>query len=485
MPTRTVTLVASLVALGAGLAALAGLPGRATVNARTTADEPQYLLTATSLAADADLDIANQLADQAHLPYHEVPIDPQTFPLDSTGRQVSPHDPLLPLILALPMGLGGWVAAKATLVVLGAFTAGLTWWTAIRRFEVSPRTGAVVVLGAFAGVPLAPYGSQVYPEMAAALALVAVVAALHPSPRPEGQAVLRPGAITVALVSIIALPWLAVKYVPVAAAAGLVLVGRLRARPAGAGLVVLVAAVAGVVYLGAHQWIYGGWTAYASGDHFVASGELGVVGTEVDLVGRSRRLVGLLVDRRFGLAAWSPIWLTLPVAAGFGLGGPRPGAPHRIDVRPLVALVVLVAVVWATATFVALTMHGWWVPGRQVVVALPVAAIVVAVWADGSARRVWVLVGLGLIGALNWAWLAVEAATGRRTLVVDFDQTSAPAFRAVGPLLPDGIRAAPADTVLLGVWTLIVVAALGWGWAGGRRIRSHQPDQSRAVASPR
>ena len=33
-------------------------------------------------------------------------------------------------------------------------------------------------------------------------------------------------------------------------------------------------------------------------------------------VGRSRRLTGLLVDDTFGLAAWSPAWLFLPLAAG-------------------------------------------------------------------------------------------------------------------------------------------------------------------------
>ena len=63
------------------------------------------------------------------------------------------------------------------------------------------------------------------------------------------------------------------------------------------------------------RW-YGGWTVYATGDHFAETGEFSVVGTEVDLLGRARRLVGLLVDRDFGLAAWSPVWLLAP----FGLG---------------------------------------------------------------------------------------------------------------------------------------------------------------------
>ena len=107
-----------------------------------------------------------------------------------------------------------------------------------------------------------------------------------------------------------ALPWLAVKYVPVAAALamvgcwGLVRAGRGRRALVLAGSLV----VAGIVFLVLHRWWYGGWTPYAAGDHFVG-GELSVVGTEPDYLGRSRRLLGLLVDRGFGLAAWQPAWL--------------------------------------------------------------------------------------------------------------------------------------------------------------------------------
>ena len=50
----------------------------------------------------------------------------------------------------------------------------------------------------------------------------------------------------------------------------------------------------------------------------------------------------------------------------------------------------IVAAGWATATFVALTMHGWWFPGRQVIVVLPLVAAAIASWAS---RRSRVLVG--------------------------------------------------------------------------------------------
>ncbi len=447
-----------LVGAIAGVVALAGLSARATYGARTTADEPQYLLTAESLVSDGDLDISNQIRLEAYLPYHEIPIDPQTTPLDASGREVSPHDPLLPALLAVPYGVAGWIGAKAALALLTAVTAGLTAWVAVRRLGVAPQSAAVAVGAAFAGLPLAGYGTQIYPEMPAALALLITVAVLLEPQRRGGE---MKGDVWVALAAIIALPWLSIKYVPVATLAGMALVRRSTRTTGGPGPlpVVAVAAVAGVIYLGAHQLIYGGWTAYASGDHFVDSGELGVVGFDVDLVGRSRRLVGLFVDRGFGIATWNPAWFLAVPALASSLRSSR----HRL-------VAVLVATGWLTATFLALTMHGWWVPGRQLVVVLPVAALALAVWVDGDGRRRAIAAAAGAVATVNWLWLAVEATTGHTTLVVDFVDTGAPFYRALRSITPDGIRASGLDDALLVGWAvvLIVLAITGWRSAASR-----------------
>lgn len=456
-----------LTGAAAGLMALAGLSARATYGARTTADEPQYLLTASSLVADGDLDISNQIADQVFLPYHEIPIDPQTTPLDASGREVSPHDPLLPVLLALPYGVAGWIGAKASLALLAALTAGLTVWVAVRRLGVAPQSAAVAVAAAFAGLPLAGYGSQVYPEMPAALALLTAVAVLL---RPVGHGERGKWDVWPALAAVVALPWLSVKYVPVAAVAGLALLRRSARTPHGPRPlpIMAVAAAAGLIYLGAHQLIYGGWTAYASGDHFVTSGEFGVIGVDADLSGRSRRLVGLLVDRGFGIATWNPTWLlAVPALAA---------AARSARLRPLVATVV---VGWLNATFVALTMHGWWVPGRQLVVVLPLAALALARWIDGSGRRLVLSAVTGAVAAVNWLWLAVEATTDRRTLVVDFADTGAPFYRVLRSVTPDGIRASGLDDALLGAWAVIVIGML----ALGRRSAAAAP-RARPVDLP-
>lgn len=460
--------VGAAVAVGVVVAAWAALaiPARATVGARTTADEPQYLLTALSLFEDRDLHIDDELDDRAYLPFHEVTLPVQTQALDD-GREVSPHDPLLPAMLALPMGLGGWAAAKATLAALAGVLAGVLVWTAHRRFAVTVGVAALTVLAFGAAAPLSAYATQVYPELPAALAVTVAIAAL------TGRR--RPVELAVAGVAVVALPWLGVKYAPVAGAlvvvAALSLLGEGRRR----ALVALVAglAAAGVAYLVVHRVLYGGWTVYAAGDHFTG-GEMTVMGDDPDRIGRSRRLAGLLLDHGFGLAAWMP---------GYLLAVPALAVVARRRPPGWVALVLPLAAGWATATWVALTMHGWWWPGRQVVVVVPCLVLVVAWWA-GKVRRVrpWVAVA-GVVGAFNWAWLVVEVLDRRRTLIVDFETTTNPVYRALRAVLPDYRSPGTSDWVLQALWFVALGLAVALALRSTRRP-SRPPSSSAPTLTP-
>ncbi|MEE8602999.1 hypothetical protein [Euzebya tangerina] len=458
-----------LVGLLAAVISAVGIPARATYGAQVSGDEPYYLLTAQSLISDGDLDISDQIASGAYRAYHDLALDEQTVSLDTSGRRVSPHDPLLSVLLAPAMALpaaAAWPAAKGLLAIVAGLTAGLTCWTAVRRFDVSAVTAGIVVGAAFGGIPLANYGSQVYPEMPAALLVVAIVATgTAPS--------LRWGHLAAIAAAVVALPWLSVKFTPVAGVLILTLLWRLwrDGRRRDAGAVVGFLAVAGVLYLVAHQLWYGGWTVYAAGDHFVADGEFSVVGVEADYAGRTRRLVGLLVDRGYGLAAWSPLWLLAPAAVT--VAGLR---RHRSRTW----LLVPIAVGWSVATWVALTMHGWWSPGRQVVVVAPliVVALAVAVDAVRSRRTAHAVVLLaGLAGAVNWATSAVEAATGGPVLIVDFEESAAPVRRLLAPLLPDGVVGGlSADALLLAWFVGLVLTAVVAGRVLGHRRSSVAPD---------
>jgi hypothetical protein len=447
-----------VVGLVAFLAAAAGIAVPATHETRTTADEPQYLLTAISLAEDGDLDIADELAQARWRPFHALPLPEQTEALGD-GRRLSPHDPLLPLLLAGPVAAGGWVGAKLAMASMAGLLAALLLWTAVRRFDVRLPTATLAAAVFGLSPPLAVYGSQLYPELPAALATLAAVAALT-SPGGVGGTVVVGGAV-------VALPWLGVKYVPVAAALALVACWRLvrDGRRRRALVLAGVLAAAGVAFLVLHRWWYGGWTPYAAGDHFVG-GELSVVGTDPDYLGRGRRLLGLLVDRGFGLAAWQPAWL-LAVPALAALLARRP--------RAWGAVAVPLAAGWLVASFVALTMHGWWFAGRQVVVVLPLAALAVAWWTGRDQRRPLLLAVAGGVGVLAQLWLVAEGAAGRITSAVDATATANPLYRSWRLALPDYLAMSWWTWALHGAWLVVLAAwAVVASGAGQRLSRLHR-----------
>jgi hypothetical protein len=315
----------------------------------------------------------------------------------------------------------------------GALAAAMVW-VAVVRLRLDARHATVAVACFSLSLPLTAYGTQVYPELPAALAAtVAVGAILGTNTR-------------VAAVAITALPWLSVKYAPVAAVLALWLLLR---HPRARSSLLAWFALNAVAFAGIHQLIYTGWTPYAAGDHFVG-GELTVAGTSPNFDGRARRLVALLVDRDYGLAAWQPAWLLLLPAVG--------AAARRRD-----PLVLVLAAGWLTATFVALTMHGFWWPGRQVVVVLPIAVLLVARWAP-----TWSLaIGLALGVALWWWFVAGDA-----TYVVH--------WRTHGWLRPLLVPAN--DDVRLAVWSVLAVLAVAGGHEDARRRERADTDDARTDA---
>lgn len=429
-----------LVAVLGTLVALPGASVRSTYGAQAAVDEPQYLLTAISLAEDRDLDIADELTDERWRAFHEAPLPQQTEPRPD-GSRLAPHDPLLPLLLAVPHELGGLLGARWALALVNGLLAAALLHLAVRRFAV-PRglaTGGALV--AAASVPFVVYGSQVYPELPAALAVTVAVDAALARPRRSTTAAV--------VLAVVALPWLAVKYVPVAATVAVLHLWRLHRDGERSHLtgVLTAYAVAGATYVAAHIGWYGGLTVYAAGDFFADNGgQLSVLGTNPDPLGRSRRIVGLLVDRGFGIAAWQPAWLAVvPAVAAMVRRSPL---GRRWLLLPL-------AVGWANATWVAVTMHGYWFPGRHVLHVLPLAVVVVLWWA-ARLRRPGRLV-LGVLAALGlWSTLAllVDGLAGELTWVVDFAGVDHPGYRLWRQVLPDGLQRPPGTDLLTSLWAM-------------------------------
>lgn len=449
------------VALLAFVAAVLGIGVPATPNEPVAVDEPQYLMTAQSLWADGDLDIGNQIADRSWRQFTPVEPPVETVP-QADGSQISPHDPLLPALLAVPVGLAGWVGAKVTMAVLAGVLAALTLWVAVRRFAVPAPLAFAGTAVAAASAPLAVFGQQIYPELPAALCCLVGVAVLTGRCSPTSMAVLA--------ATVLALPWLSVKYAPVAVALavlGVIWVGARREVAWFAGALVAGAAVYAVV----HVAVWGGLTVYASGDHFEQIGQLGVMGENPNFVFRSWRLIDLLVDRTFGLVAWQPAWLLLVPALGAlaarGLGTPLGRS----------ALVLPLAAGWLVATYPALTMHGYWWPGRQVVVVLPLALLIVLCWLTRTGRVVRVIAALlGAAGVFTYGCLLLDGHTGEVSWVNGFQQADAPVFHALHPWL-----AYYGTTTSNVVWLGVTIALLAAGFWSARRIPA-PPDPRLAPA---
>jgi hypothetical protein len=421
---------------------------------RTTGDEPQYLLSATSLSEDLDLDVSDERLDRRYEDiFHRYYLAPQQEAERPDGRLVSPHDPLLPVLMAAPVRTGGWLSARFAVAAMAGMLAALTLWVAVRRFGIELRAAVVTVAAFSLAAPLTVYGTQVYPELPAALALTAAVAAATGLPKRRNAALLG--------VAVIALPWLGVKYLGVAAAiAGVGLMRLAWDRPKPAFALGAVWSLAALAYALLHQVIYGGWTAYASANFLATEGD--VMGPDPNYLGRGLRLIGLLVDRDFGLFAWAPVFL-LAVPALATLARRRPPG-WLVLAAPLGAG-------WLTATFVALSMHDWAWPGRQVVIVVPVVALAVAWWAAQSAARLWAVAVMGAVGVLTYLWVLTDALRERITVVVDFDRTGAPWFRAVGALLPDYRNPSPGMWARHALWIGIVavLVVVAWRAAGARR----------------
>ena len=463
---RRVAVACMAAAAAALVASLLGIGVPATYAASAAVDETEYLLSALSLWEDGDLDISDERAQRRWRAFADVRPSLQTEPRDD-GSQLSPHDPLLPLLLAVPTGLFGWVGAKVLLAALAAATAALTVWVAVRRFAVPTVLAGIGTALLAATPPLAVYGQQVYPELPAGLAALVGVAALTAAPMTARR---RCSGSDLALVgAVVALPWLGVKYLPVAAVLAVLGLVRLHraGRPRALAVTTVALSAAGVAYLVVHRLVWGGWTVYASGDHFRTTGELSVVGVSPDYVGRTVRLVGLLVDREFGLVGWQPAWLLLVAAAA-----------ALLRMRQWV-LLLPVAAGWATATWVALTMHGYWWPGRQVVVVLPVAVVGLLVWlAQLPSRRTQVpalaaSVVLAVAGLTTYVGLLVEGWRGGLTWVFDIATVDAPTYHVLRPMLPDY----RGTDVLLPhlVWVTVLLGLTCLGWSSAARTNRRRP----------
>jgi hypothetical protein len=265
-----------------------------------TGDEPFYLLTTESLLHDGDLDLRNQYDLESYRVFFDgsVPLWLQSVPTP-TGEILSPHNLGLSVLVLLAYLVNGLDGVKTFLAFIGGAVIGAAYLLA--RKTVGTRwlsLLAAVLVGASA--PVFVYASQIYPEMPAALLVTLVVllgigrngSAMH-------------GALTGLL--LIGLLWLGAKYAPLAACLGGLSALQLSAN--GRAALVGTIATLGLPYLLFHVHVYGGLTPYSVNLIYAGSSTPELVAQHIEVWNRLYRLLGLWVDREFGLVRWAPIFL--------------------------------------------------------------------------------------------------------------------------------------------------------------------------------
>jgi hypothetical protein len=258
------------------------------------------------------------------------------------------------------------------------------------------------------------------------------------------------GALTGLL--LIGLLWLGAKYAPLAACLGGLSALQLSAN----GRTALVGTIAtlGLPYLLFHVHVYGGLTPYSVNLIYAGSSTPELVAQHIEVWNRLYRLLGLWVDREFGLVRWAPIFLL--AVPGVVLARRDPGMV-RWMLLPL-AVEILVA------AFLSITMRGWWFPGRMLIVAVPLLVPLVALGLGlGVRARPFVLLpgilALGTVSATLGLWSA--ASSGEVTLAVNPFAAEGwwlEGTRAVWPLY----TAYTSETLLLSALWIVVIGGLVW-----------------------
>lgn len=423
----------------------AGVGLRYAARLQASGDEPHYLLMAQSLLLERDLNLRDNYERQDFLAYTPGPLVPHYAAPRADGRPYPAHSPGLPALLAPAYALGG---RRGCLVVMAALAALLAREVRRLAFQATRDTAAArLAWAAAAGPPVFFYSFHVYTEVPSALALAVALRLLLEPPSPRR-------AVAAALAAS-ALPWLHVKMIAAAAALAGVALYRLRGRSLHAFLAVSGVAAAG--FVGYYQAVFGRPTPLAI-----------YGGLPADVANSSplRALLGLWLDRSFGLLPYAPVYLL--ALAGLAVLWQRPARQATPHVA--VALAVLLP---------ALGWRMWWggqcPPARFLVPLVPFLGVCLGMAAAERSRRLaragWPLLAAGWLLALFTVWRPED-----RLLLNRADRPTrlweyvAP---DVGRYLPSLVSTERRDAVLAGVWSAAIGGLVGFGFH--KRLQPRTP----------
>ncbi len=415
---------------------------RATRNASISGDEPFYLITAQSLLQDGNLDLRAQYRAESYREFFDHPAGlwTQSIPLVD-GRVLSPHQPGLSVLIMPGFVAGGLRGVQVELLLLWAAAFALAFLL-VERETSDARASWIITAVTGLTAPAFVYATEVYPEAAAGLCVVGAVLLLRA--RPAGA---RSGVALAALLS--ALAWLGMKYIPLGAVIAAWYLWSTDGK--GRGAFIGASVMSAAAYLWFHLAAFGALTAYNSNTVYEGAATSTVLQSHLDFGDRVYRTWGLFIDRRFGIGRWAPVFLAvlpcLPLLARAGRAGALSAS--------LIGAQVLIA------TFLSITMMGWWFPGRMLIVIFPLLPLLLTVAYLRAPRPVRVLGAAAAAYSLAIT-LVLLLAESRGDVTMTFDPfaLASPVFELPGPLFPDYRWWSLETNVLTAAWLSLGTAAL-------------------------
>ena len=399
---------------------VASIDIRATRGASITGDEPFYLITTQSLIEDRNLDLRRQYELHSYESFFDHPdgLWTQSSARDN-GKLLSPHNPGLSIFIIPGFKFGGLIGVQIQMMAVASLTFSLAYILLVRitgRLWISWLATITVAVTSTAFI----YSTEIYPEFPAALLLIISLLII---PRTNQSGIWQAIGLLLCLSAIV---WLGVKYAPLA---GLVAMwGFWRMTPSARGVFLVSTILSASLFVWFHLDTFGGLTPYSVNLVYAGDGTISILGDHFDFTKRLYRPLGLFVDQRFGIARWAPILLLV-----------IPAAPllWKIDALSRLVLTLLLVQI-LIATFVVVTMMGWWFPGRTLVTVLPLMALPLTILFTQSPT--WVRILLGVLSAYSFVVTALLAVSGHaREVVIAVNpfEMSSNLFQFISPIVPD------------------------------------------------
>jgi hypothetical protein len=401
-------------------------------------DEPHYLIMAQSLWREGDLDLRDNYAREDWREFRGGPTEPHYAAPRKDGRPFPGHSPGLPFILAPVYAVGGRLACA---ILLGAMVAGvgaIAFHIAV--LEGLSTTAALVAGVLAAGPPLAAYGLHIYTEAPSTLALFAAYALLR-----FGAGVGGPAA---AAALACALPFLHPRMA--LGSIAIAFVAFLYRDRVSLRTFVVVTGIGIAAYGGFWMTVFGVPTA------------LGAYGgvPEDAAFNPVQALIGLLIDRAYGLLPYAPVFLALFLLKAPGTTGSDRTRRGRVELAMVLAVLVP-----------ALFWRMWWggqsPPARMIAPMTPFLALWVARRFDAAARP-WFRRAIAIAMAWSWALFLFAALQPGRLLFINKRVRPTRIWDALWPggpidaLLPDMARPEWSDWRIAAAWMAALLVATLW-----------------------